>query len=216
MLNTAFKGLAIAFLAGAALSLSVPSFAADRDRHRDRARAGHHGQGHGDRVVRGQGPRRHLVRNKRFGHGPVLKLSVGDRGRWRVGRWWHGRRHGRVGWWWLTGGIWYWYPDRVGAYPAEVSTTAVYDYAPEGRSDDSWYYCENPQGYYPYVQSCNVDWKPVPIQPQSAADDSAYGEPPYMGGAEGAAGDDQGADDQGSYSDDQEGGDDEGQDDEAQ
>jgi hypothetical protein len=204
MLNLPFKGLAVALLAGAALSLSIPASAADRDHHR--ARAGH---GHGHRVVVGHGPRRHVVRFKRFGHGPVLKLSVGERARWRVGRWWHGRRHGRVGWWWLTGGIWYWYPERVGVYPSEISTTAVYDYAPEGRSDDSWYYCNDPQGYYPYVQSCNSDWKPVPIQPQANADDGAYGEPPYAGDDENSG------DDEGSYNDD-ESGDDEGDDDEAQ
>ena len=161
MRNLPFKGLAVALLAGAALSLSVPSFAADRDHHR--ARAGH---GHGHRAVVGHGPHRHVVRIKRFGHGPVLKLSVGERARWRGGRWWHGRRHGRVGWWWLTGGIWYWYPARVGVYPAEISTTAVYDYAPEGRSDDSWYYCEDPKGYYPYIRECPTGWQRVsPVPP---------------------------------------------------
>ncbi len=25
----------------------------------------------------------------------------------------------------------------------------------------SWYYCENPQGYYPYVQQCPRGWRPV-------------------------------------------------------
>jgi hypothetical protein len=27
-----------------------------------------------------------------------------------------------------------------------------------------WYYCENPPGYYPYVQSCAAGWQRV--QPQ--------------------------------------------------
>lgn len=28
-----------------------------------------------------------------------------------------------------------------------------------------WYYCGNPQGYYPYVQQCNVTWQQVPARP---------------------------------------------------
>jgi hypothetical protein len=27
----------------------------------------------------------------------------------------------------------------------------------------SWYYCDNPQGYYPYVQACASGWRPVPV-----------------------------------------------------
>jgi hypothetical protein len=35
--------------------------------------------------------------------------------------------------------------------------------APTG--DGSWYYCRDPQGYYPYVRTCNGNWEPVPAQP---------------------------------------------------
>src|SRR5260221_2467595 len=28
-----------------------------------------------------------------------------------------------------------------------------------------WYYCDNPQGYYPYVASCPTQWRPVTPQP---------------------------------------------------
>jgi hypothetical protein len=28
-----------------------------------------------------------------------------------------------------------------------------------------WYYCDNPRGYYPYVQSCGAGWRAVPAQP---------------------------------------------------
>ncbi len=31
-----------------------------------------------------------------------------------------------------------------------------------------WYYCDNPRGYYPYVQSCSRGWKPVPATPPGA------------------------------------------------
>jgi hypothetical protein len=30
-----------------------------------------------------------------------------------------------------------------------------------------WYYCEDPQGYYPYVQQCPGGWQPVAPTPQS-------------------------------------------------
>jgi hypothetical protein len=29
----------------------------------------------------------------------------------------------------------------------------------------SWYYCDNPQGYYPTVTSCSTAWRQVPAQP---------------------------------------------------
>jgi hypothetical protein len=29
----------------------------------------------------------------------------------------------------------------------------------------NWYYCDDPQGYYPYVMSCSHEWQPVPATP---------------------------------------------------
>ena len=29
-----------------------------------------------------------------------------------------------------------------------------------------WYYCPNPQGYYPYVAQCYSGWQAVPATPQ--------------------------------------------------
>ena len=31
----------------------------------------------------------------------------------------------------------------------------------------TWYYCDNPKGYYPYVASCSGAWRQVPAQPPS-------------------------------------------------
>jgi hypothetical protein len=31
-----------------------------------------------------------------------------------------------------------------------------------------WYYCDNPQGYYPYIQSCYSAWREVPATPPGA------------------------------------------------
>ncbi len=33
-----------------------------------------------------------------------------------------------------------------------------------------WYYCGNPQGYYPYVRSCNGQWQTVPANPSAPAE----------------------------------------------
>jgi len=35
--------------------------------------------------------------------------------------------------------------------------------APSVKSQ-SWYYCDNPKGYYPSVQSCAGGWREVPAQ----------------------------------------------------
>ena len=29
----------------------------------------------------------------------------------------------------------------------------------------SWYYCDNPRGYYPYIATCSSGWHEVPAQP---------------------------------------------------
>jgi hypothetical protein len=29
----------------------------------------------------------------------------------------------------------------------------------------TWYYCDNPQGYYPYVSNCSSGWRQVPARP---------------------------------------------------
>jgi hypothetical protein len=36
--------------------------------------------------------------------------------------------------------------------------------ASEG-SEGYWYYCADPNGYYPYVKDCRVEWRPVPARP---------------------------------------------------
>jgi hypothetical protein len=43
------------------------------------------------------------------------------------------------------------------------------DYGPAGPSaapSQGWYYCSDPQGYYPSVPNCNRQWQFVPPQPQ--------------------------------------------------
>ena len=101
----------------------------------------------------------------------------------------HGGGHGHVGvgividpFWF--GGPWYprpyyyppyypspyYYPPAVmpapAAPPVYVERSDVAPPAPQASA--SWYYCANPQGYYPYVKECPGGWQAVAPQPPSA------------------------------------------------
>ncbi len=36
---------------------------------------------------------------------------------------------------------------------------------PDAPPPQNWYRCDNPQGFYPYVQNCNGPWQSVPVTP---------------------------------------------------
>lgn len=38
----------------------------------------------------------------------------------------------------------------------------------DGDEGDMWYYCRNPEGYYPYVKHCNGEWQQVPATPEQS------------------------------------------------
>ena len=37
-----------------------------------------------------------------------------------------------------------------------------YGYGSQPKARQTWYYCSNPAGYYPYVTQCKTGWAPVP------------------------------------------------------
>jgi hypothetical protein len=80
--------------------------------------------------------------------------SVVLRGGERAGHWSHGWRNGSYGWWWDYD-PYLWSGD--GAYD---------DYSGYGQTyaSQSWYYCADPAGYYPYIAQCNTSWQTVPAQ----------------------------------------------------
>lgn len=107
---------------------------------------------------------------------------------WRGGVWRHEWRNGRLGWWWFTGGVWYFYERPVYPFPLVVSEIAFADpmvvtspppaiiapgapmivQQPPPASPapvQMWYYCDNPAGYYPYVATCQTPFRPVPATP---------------------------------------------------
>ncbi len=71
---------------------------------------------------------------------------------WRGGHWFHGWHGPRLGWWWIVGGAWYWYPAPVYPYP---------------------------DVYTPYVPECASGWKTVPATPPPRAATPTPPPPPY-------------------------------------
>lgn len=53
----------------------------------------------------------------------------------------------------------YYYPAYV---PPPVYAPPPTPVAPQAQT---WYYCDNPNGYYPYVTSCSTGWRQVPAHP---------------------------------------------------
>jgi len=68
---------------------------------------------------------------------------------------------------------WWAYPYPYPYYappPVVVETAPAPGYAPPADGaplGQNWYYCNNPQGYYPYVRTCNGPWQAVPAAPNN-------------------------------------------------
>lgn len=59
----------------------------------------------------------------------------------------------------------YYYPPPPVVYtPPPVYTAPAPTYVQP--PPQSWYYCDNPQGYYPSVQACSTGWRQVPATPR--------------------------------------------------
>ncbi|MDR3519114.1 MAG: hypothetical protein P4M00_25240 [Azospirillaceae bacterium] len=107
-----------------------------------------------------------------FGHNPnhfsfrehdIRRFDHDELDHWRGGEWRHERYGGRFGWWWHTGGAWYFYDEPVYPYPPVVSSVIIEEPQP---TQQFWYYCDDPQGYYPSVGVCNIPFRAIPIPEQ--------------------------------------------------
>lgn len=137
-------------LAGSLLFISLPALAEHGERHFEGREFHHDGRGwRGDR---------HTVEV------------------WRGGNWVHERHEGRLGWWWVAAGMWYFYPSPVYPYPDPYIPPVVVVNQPPATApapvtvqaqppQQYWYYCDSRKAYYPYVASCPQAWRPVPAQP---------------------------------------------------
>ncbi|MBV8338255.1 MAG: hypothetical protein JO358_23055 [Alphaproteobacteria bacterium] len=76
------------------------------------------------------------------------------------GNWYHGWHNGRYGWWLVGPGLaWTYYDYPWSGYYPDYGYD--YDYS-QPYVGQTWYYCSDPAGYYPYVEQCNTDWQTVP------------------------------------------------------
>ena len=123
--------------------------------------------------------------HERGWRGDIRTFHERDFGRWRAGRWHHGYYNGRLGWWWIVGGVYYWYPRAVYPYPDPFvppvfieqppAVAAVPQPAPPAPPPQSqpqgaagtWYYCDAARSYYPYVGDCPGGWRAVPAVPNA-------------------------------------------------
>jgi len=91
----------------------------------------------------------------------------------------HGFRHGGVfirpsivfpigpyvGSYWGPYAYPYAYPPVVVESPPQVYVQPAPQESAQPPAQSSWYYCEESQGYYPYVQQCPGGWRPVAPTP---------------------------------------------------
>lgn len=99
-------------------------------------------------------------------HGDIQRFHEHDWDVWRGGRWVHGPHSGHMGWWWVVGSVWYFYPSPVYPYPNPYEPPPPWVVSPQAVPPAQfWYFCESAQGYYPYVQTCPGGWKQVPATP---------------------------------------------------
>lgn len=91
--------------------------------------------------------------------GDIHRFVDRDARVWRGGRWHHSHHGGRFGWWWVVGGLWYFYPQPVYPYPDPFAPgDVIYE---QDSTDGYWYYCESAGQYYPYVTQCPEGWQAV-------------------------------------------------------
>jgi hypothetical protein len=122
------------------------------------AYAGHPGPGHAGRPAYFA---RHPDFARRGWHGHFYRGSLAwDRGVWR-----HEVRNGRYGWWWDTGGAWYFYEQPIYPYPTVISTVEVLE---DPAMADAPPLGDVPPGAYPEPAPVVVAPAPVVVAPAPA------------------------------------------------
>lgn len=125
-------------------------------------------------------------RDGRDRHGDGPRFEHRESEHWREGHWRHGWHDGRIGWWWVVGGLWNFYPEPVYPFPDPYGPPVVVQQAPPTvmiqqpppvsappaqsapQPAQNWYYCPSSKAYYPYVSTCPDGWQAVPAAPQGA------------------------------------------------
>jgi hypothetical protein len=166
------NGGIIALVFSTALAIASPNaFAAEHG-----GGGGHGGFGGGERAGFADGDRGGFdggrfdrgdhadFHGRDFGH-----FSGVERRLWEGGNWLHDWHGGIFGWWWIVDGEWYYYPEAIYPYPTYVPAASFGEPALNAPAAappaQNWYFCDNPQGYYPNIVNCNVPWRAVPTTP---------------------------------------------------
>ena len=86
---------------------------------------------------------------------------------WQGGHWRHGRHGGRLGWWWIAAGVWYFYPQPVYPYPDPYTPPVMVINQPPAvvvppppppvivqpqQTARLWYYCNSAKDIIPMCQ----------------------------------------------------------------
>ena len=104
--------------------------------------------------------------------GDISRFHEHDLSVWRGGRWTQGRHDGRLGWWWVVGNAWYFYPMPVYPYPNPWEPPPAMLPTHQVPPPQYWYFCEAAQAYYPYISTCPGGWRQVPATPGDSQDQS--------------------------------------------
>ncbi|MES1981703.1 MAG: hypothetical protein V4443_04415 [Pseudomonadota bacterium] len=103
-------------------------------------------------------------------HADLRHFDRHDHALWRRGLWRHEWHGGRLGWWWVAGGDWFFYPQPIYPYPdpyayIEPAPVVVQPAPPQisAPPQQLWYFCAAANAYYPYVSSCPGGWQTVPV-----------------------------------------------------
>lgn len=161
-MNTQFITVSKALLGIVLLGIALPASAEREEGRHGGERSAWHEHERGERGEWHGGEMRHFERE--------------DAHLWRGGRWVHDWHDGRMGWWWLAGGAWYFYPQPVYPYPDPYTPAVVIQQpaapvvvAPQTTAQ-VWYYCAASKGYYPYVATCPSGWQTVAPTPPATPD----------------------------------------------
>jgi hypothetical protein len=131
--------LTAAISVAATLALSLSAMAQERDHHPDHrpggppgrpggppGNPGHLGPG-GPHAVHGLGERGYSFRSPGGVRREIGLFSPREREVWRVGRWHHEMRFGRMGYWYEVNGAWYFYDRPFDGPPTYVSDVEFMD-----------------------------------------------------------------------------------------
>ena len=92
-------------------------------------------------------------------HGDIYHFREYDLDGWHHGHWFNGWHDGKVGWWWIVWGNWYFYSSPIYPYPDPYRPPVVI--IAQNQPMPQYWYCSNPNGYYPYIAQCFSGWQPI-------------------------------------------------------